>query len=158
MAVVEQVVAASPARVWAILADGWTYSDWVVGTAHIRAVDPQWPAPGSRIHHKAGPWPLSIHDSTVAIATDPPHMLRMRPRLWPLGEAEVHITLIAVDAARTKIRLTEDFRAGPLRWVRNKVNDLVMHRRNRESLRRLAELAVRRAAGHPAAGIKEGPS
>jgi len=144
MAVVEHIVAAPPSRVWAILADGWTYSDWVVGTVHIRDVDPGWPAPGSRIHHKAGPWPLSIHDSTVAIAVEAPHELHLRPRMWPLGEAEVHITLTEIDPQHTRIRLAEDFRAGPLLWVRTKVNDLVMHRRNRESLRRLADLAVRR--------------
>ncbi|MEJ3748900.1 SRPBCC family protein [Actinomycetes bacterium KLBMP 9797] len=146
MAVVEQTVAATPARIWAILCDGWTYSDWVVGTAHIRAVDPQWPAPGARIHHKAGPWPMSIKDSTVVVASEPEHMLHMRPRMWPLGEAEVHITLTEIDPGHTRIRLAEDFRAGPLRWVRTKLNDLVMHRRNRESLRRLADLAVRQPA------------
>src|SRR5207248_1475605 len=43
---VEQVVNATPDRVFEVLADGWTYSDWVVGTAHIRDVDPDWPAPG----------------------------------------------------------------------------------------------------------------
>jgi hypothetical protein len=151
MAVVEQTVATTPARVWAVLADGWTYSDWVVGTAHIRAVDPAWPAAGSRIHHKAGPWPLSIHDSTVAVASERPHTLFLRPRMWPMGEAEVRITLIEIDAGRTKIRLAEDFRAGPLRWARTKLNDLVMHRRNRESLRRLADLAVRRDAAEQSA-------
>ena len=35
----------------------------------------------------------------------------------------------------------EDFHAGPLQWVRNKINDLVLHARNAEALRRLAELA-----------------
>src|SRR5690606_23262165 len=54
MADVELRVPAPPERVEAVLADGWTYSDWVVGTAHIRDVDSDWPAPGSRIHHKAG--------------------------------------------------------------------------------------------------------
>jgi hypothetical protein len=45
----------------------------------------------------------------------------------------------------TRVRLAEDFQAGPLRWVRTKLNDLVLHYRNRESLRRLADLAVQRA-------------
>ncbi len=147
MAVVEQTVATTPARVWAILADGWSYSDWVVGTAHVRDVDPDWPAPGSRVHHKVGPWPLSIHDSTVAIASERPHSLVLRPRMWPLGEAEVHLTLTELETGGTRIRMAEDFHRGPLRWVRTKVNDLVMHRRNRESLRRLADLAVYRAPG-----------
>jgi len=33
------------------------------------------------------------------------------------------------------------FDAGPLRWVKNKINDLMLHARNAEALRRLAELA-----------------
>jgi hypothetical protein len=144
MAVVERTVVATPGQVWAVLSDGWTYSDWVVGTAHIRAVDQGWPEPGSRIHHKAGPWPVSIHDSTTVLAAHQQRTLHLRARAWPLGEAEVLITLVAVDAERTRIRLAEDFRAGPLLWVRTKINDLVMHRRNRESLRRLADLAERR--------------
>ncbi|GAA4450115.1 SRPBCC family protein [Phytohabitans houttuyneae] len=144
MAVVERTVAATPDRVWAVLADGWTYSDWVVGTAHVRDVDPGWPAPGTEIHHKAGPWPVSIHDSTSVISSDDLRELRLRPRLWPLGEAEVVITLTELDPGHTTVRIAEDFRAGPLRGARTKINDLVLHRRNRESLRRLADLAERR--------------
>jgi Polyketide cyclase / dehydrase and lipid transport len=142
MAEVAQTVAAPLDRVWAVLADGWTYSDWVVGTAHIRDVDPHWPRPGSRIHHKAGPWPLSLHDTTLVVACEQRRVLHLRPRMWPLGEAEVRITLTEVSPQRTRVTLAEDFRAGPLRWVRTKLNDLLMHRRNRESLRRLADLAV----------------
>jgi Polyketide cyclase / dehydrase and lipid transport len=145
MAVVERTVAATPDRIWSVLADGWTYSDWVVGTAHIRDVDAGWPAPGTEIHHKAGPWPVSLHDSTTVIESDELRLLHLRPRMWPLGEAEVVITLAELDPGHTTVRIAEDFRAGPLRWVRTKVNDLVMHRRNRESLRRLADLAERRA-------------
>lgn len=144
MAVVERTVAATPEQIWAVLADGWTYSDWVVGTAHIRDVDDGWPAPGTRIHHKAGPWPFSIHDSSRVVSGDAPRELRVRARLWPLGEAEVVITLIPIDAGHTTVRLAEEFCAGPLLGARNKVNDLVLHRRNRESLRRLADLAERR--------------
>ncbi|MFC0527408.1 SRPBCC family protein [Phytohabitans kaempferiae] len=145
MAEVERTVAATPDRVWTILADGWTYSDWVVGTAHIRDVDPDWPAPGTQIHHKAGPWPVSIHDSTMVIASDTFRELHLRPRLWPLGEADVLITLVELDPGHTTVRMAEDFHAGPLRGLRTAVNDLVIHRRNRESLRRLADLAERRA-------------
>src|SRR5918997_5484726 len=84
---------ASADRVYAVLANGWTYSDWVVGTAHIRDVDPGWPAPGTQIHHKAGPWPVSIHDSTTVVSSDDLREIHLRPRMWPLGEAEVVITL-----------------------------------------------------------------
>ncbi len=46
----------------------------------------------------------------------------------------------------TRITMEEDFEAGPLLFLRNKVNDLVLHRRNIESLRRLADIATREKA------------
>jgi hypothetical protein len=36
-------IAATRQRVWDVLANGWTYSGWVVGNSRIRAVDPAWP-------------------------------------------------------------------------------------------------------------------
>ena len=55
----------SPQSVFAVLADGWLYATWVVGAARIRAVDPQWPAEGSSIHHSVGSWPLLLDDTTT---------------------------------------------------------------------------------------------
>jgi hypothetical protein len=37
----------------------------------------------------------------------------------------------------------EQFTDGPLLGLRNKLSDLVLHRRNKESLRRLADIATR---------------
>jgi uncharacterized protein YndB with AHSA1/START domain len=147
MAIVERTIEAPPEAVFAVLADGWSYSDWVVGTAHIRAVDESWPQRGAKIHHKAGPWPMSLQDHTVSLECEPNRSVVMAPHLWPLGEATVRVTLAPAGAGRTRVRLEEDFHAGPLRWLRTKVNDLALHYRNRESLRRLGDLAVRRA--HP---------
>jgi Polyketide cyclase / dehydrase and lipid transport len=139
------MINASPSRVFAILADGWTYSDWVVGTAHIRDVERHYPAPGTAVHHKAGPWPVSLRDSSIVIDCEPDRMLLLRAGLWPLGEATVRFTLTPVGASATRVTMDEEFAAGPLHWVRTKINDLALHRRNKESLRRLADLAMRRA-------------
>ena len=147
MAHTEHVVNTTPERIFAVLADGWTYSDWVVGTAHIRDVDPDWPAPGTAIHHKAGPWPFSLRDSTHVLDCEPPRMLLLAPRLWPLGAARVRIVLTPVEAGRaTRIDLTEDIAEGRLHWLRTKADDLALRWRNKESLRRLADLAVHRAS------------
>ena len=147
VAIVQRTVQAPPDKVFAVLADGWTYSDWVVGTAHIRDVDPSWPAPGSRLHHKAGPWPLSLKDSSSVVAVTPDRELILKVGLWPLGQARVQFRLEPVGAAATRIVMEEDFEAGPLLAVRNKINDLVLHRRNAESLSRLADIATREKAG-----------
>lgn len=141
---VERVVKAPPEKVYSVLTDGWTYSDWVVGTAHIREVDAGWPGPGTKIHFKAGPWPMSIHDTTLALASEPPRRLVLQPRLWPVGALTVAIELTPLAPNTTRVTMQEDVAAGPVRWLRTKVNDLLLHGRNRESLRRLADLAERR--------------
>ena len=58
MAQTSCVIHASWDAVWAVLSDGWGYAGWVVGTIKIRAVDPDWPSVGSRLHHAVGSWPL----------------------------------------------------------------------------------------------------
>jgi hypothetical protein len=71
----------------------------------------------------------------------------IRPRLWPFGEARVHITL-EDTGEHTRIVIEEQFSGGPLLVLRNQLNDMILGRRNRESLRRLGRRrAFRRAAG-----------
>ncbi|GLW29358.1 SRPBCC family protein [Actinoplanes regularis] len=141
MAEVTRTIRTAAEQVYAILADGWTYSDWVVGTAHIRDVDASWPEPGTRLHHKVGPWPLSINDTSTVIALKPGRELTLRARIWPLGEAVVHITLEPINPGETRVTMYEEFQEGPLHWFNNKITDLALHGRNAEALLRLAELA-----------------
>ncbi len=143
MAIVQRTIQAPPDRVFAVLADGWTYSDWVVGTVHIRDVDESWPAPGSKLHHKAGPWPMSLHDSSTVVSMVPNRELFLKAGLWPLGQARIKFLLEPAGAAATRVTMQEDFEAGPLLFLRNKINDLILHRRNIESLRRLSDIATR---------------
>jgi uncharacterized protein YndB with AHSA1/START domain len=143
VAIVQRTVQAPPEQVFAVLANGWTYSDWVVGTVHIRDVDAHWPQVGAKLHHKAGPWPLSLHDSSEVLAVEQNRSLALRAGLWPLGAATVEVILDPLGGGATLITIKEDFEAGPLRWARNKINDLVLHRRNIETLRRLADIAER---------------
>lgn len=144
MAQTQYTINAPPERVFAVLSDGWTYSDWVVGTAHIREVDPTWPAPGSRLHITAGVWPLTLRGQTRALASEAPSRLVLRPKLWPLGELTATFTLAPTGNGSTRVTLAEDFDAGPMRWIRTKINDLLLHTRNREALRRLADIIERR--------------
>jgi uncharacterized protein YndB with AHSA1/START domain len=145
VAIVQRTVQASPQQIFTVLADGWTYSDWVVGTVHIRDVDESWPQVGAKLHHKAGPWPLSLHDSSTVLAMEQDRRLKLRAGLWPLGSAVVEMILEPRTDGGTRITMKEDFEAGPLLWARNKLNDLVLHRRNIESLRRLTDIVLRSA-------------
>src|SRR5690242_18115313 len=77
-----RVIGTSPDRIFAVLADGWSYASWVVGAAHIRDVDRDWPAVGTRVHHRVGPWPLQINDQTVVRAVRPGRLLELAARAW----------------------------------------------------------------------------
>jgi uncharacterized protein YndB with AHSA1/START domain len=147
MAEVEYVIRTTPEQVFAVLADGWCYSDWVVGTAHIRDVDPAFPAAGSRLRHKSGPWPVSIKDESVVLECEPPYLLVLKVRTWPAGAGIVRLMLTVEGAGATRVTMAEQFVEGPLRWIRSGIDGIVLHRRNSESLRRLADLALNRTAG-----------
>jgi hypothetical protein len=71
-------------------------------------------------------------------------MLHLRVRVWPFGEAQVRITLAQIGNSSTRVVMDEQFEQGPASFVRNKVGDVVLHWRNKEALRRLADLATRR--------------
>lgn len=71
MATVDCSIAATPAEVFAVLANGWFYSNWVVGTSHMRAVEAEWPERGSRLFHATGVWPVVVRDESVVEQADP---------------------------------------------------------------------------------------
>jgi hypothetical protein len=140
-AVVRRTIDAVPARVWAVLADGWLYPSWVVGASRMRDVDRSWPAPGSRLHHSVGLWPLLIDDRTEVIGSVPQKELLLRAHGWPAGAAEVLIELTPVGEHATEVSIREDAVAGPARLVPPQLRQLSVIPRNREALRRLAFLA-----------------
>lgn len=127
---------ASPGRVFAALSDGWDYASWVVGASHIRDVDAGWPAPGTRIHHAVGPWPLCIRDTTTVEELEPGVRLALQARIWPMGEAHIVFTL-EPDGAGTALSMVETTEAGLLRLA-GPVGEAMMMVRNKESLSRLA--------------------
>lgn len=131
--------------VLAVLADGWTYATWVVGTVRIRGVDPGWPGPGSRIAHSVGVWPLLLDDVTAVVAWDPAGRLELQARGWPAGEARV-VVEVRGDGDTCLVRLREDAVRGPGSLVPRPLRAAALRPRNRESLRRLALLAERRAS------------
>ncbi len=132
--------------VFAILADGWLYSTWVVGASRIREVDSTWPEPDARLHHSAGVWPLLLNDTTLSLEWAPPRRAVFQARGWPAGEAKVEIT-VTPGAGQCRVEITEDVTHGPFRVVPKPIRSALINPRNRESLRRLRFLAVGRAAG-----------
>jgi uncharacterized protein YndB with AHSA1/START domain len=141
----ERFMPVAPEAVWDALSDPGGYAYWVVGVKTIRDADPQWPAAGSRLHHTTGMGPIEVSDHTLALESRRPELLRLRSKGRPLGTATVTLRMTPRDGGTT-VRMTEtlDWPLAPLRL--NPLVHLVTRGRNAESLMRLEELAMRRAA------------
>jgi hypothetical protein len=135
-----------PDKVWAVLADGWLYPLWVVGATRMRDVERTWPQVGAKIHHSAGVWPLVVNDNTEVLESDPGRFLRLRARGWPLGEAEVAITLTA-SGPNTLVEIKEKAVSGPGSLIPGPIEAVTIKWRNVETLRRLAFIAENRQEG-----------
>lgn len=153
MNTVSLTVPADPHRVFAVLSDGWSYAGWVVGASHIRKVDPDWPAVGSRIHHSVGVWPVPVKDTTEVIGLEPDRYLELRVNIWPLGAGQVRLDLRPAGTGATRVLIGETFVGGPGRLLPDPVVAPLINARNRESLKRLGDIAVgRRPSAAPPAG------
>jgi uncharacterized protein YndB with AHSA1/START domain len=130
----------SPQQVFAVLGDGWLYPLWVVGASRMRDVDDGWPAPGTKLHHSFGTWPLLIDDTTEVLDLQPDHRLVLEARGWPVGTARVEITVEAAGGG-SLVSIAEDVSDGPARLIPQPVRVAGIDVRNRETLRRLAYLA-----------------
>jgi uncharacterized protein YndB with AHSA1/START domain len=139
-----RIIGTSPDRIFAVLADGWLYASWVVGAAHIRDVDRGWPAVGTRVHHRIGPWPLQLDDHTEVRAVEPDRMIELGARMWPVGAAYIRLELEPVAAGSTRVRMAETVCAGAGRLLPGRVQALLLRPRNDEALRRLDDIAVHR--------------
>ena len=138
------IIDASATDVWDVLADGWLFPLWVVGACRIRAVQPSWPAEGSRIHHSVGVWPGVVDDHTEVLARHEGRALRLRARAWPFGEAEVLITVTPSDG-QSEVTILEEAVSGPGRFVPAVIRKPAIAWRNAETLRRLALIVEGRA-------------
>lgn len=134
------MVQASATQVWDVLADGWLYPVWVVGATRMREVDGSWPQQGARLHHSVGVWPAMVSDYTEVLAVEPGRSLKLRARGWPMGEAEVLVTLTP-DGPETSVRIEEDVVSGPGLLTPEPVRAVLLGMRNVETLQRLAFIA-----------------
>ena len=129
--------------VWAVLADGWLYPLWVVGATHMRAVDENWPAVGSQLHHSVGVWPLQLSDTTTVLEVEPGRMLTLQARAWPAGTARVVIRLEPTTQG-CRIHMAEEADRGVGWLVPSLVQAPGVLLRNTETLSRLRDVAEHR--------------
>lgn len=133
----------TPREVFDVLRDGFTYGDWVVGTRTIRAVDADWPAPGSRLHYTIGYGPLRKDDETQCLSYEPETSIELEARAWPAGTAHIRITAERIDVG-TRVEIDEKPHRGPARLLHNPLLDMLIKARNVETLRRLEGQAAGR--------------
>ena len=132
-------------HVWNQMTDAWMYTGWVVGSSHIRGVDPEWPCVGSRIHHEVGGWPFTIKDFSKVLELDEPRHIVLQARGWPLfGEARVELDLSVIEPGTTLVRMLEQPTNGPGKWLDNPLLEYVLAKRVRECLKRLKTIAENR--------------
>jgi hypothetical protein len=136
-------VAAPRQQVWDVLADGWTYAQWVVGNSRMRAVDRDWPAPGTIIKHSIGVWPLVINDETVVQSCEPLQELVLLAKIGPVGAALVTLRLHDIPGG-CRVEMPEVPAMGPIDIIPDRLALIAFWPRNKESLWRLAALAERR--------------
>lgn len=142
-------VPVGPELVWEVLCDAWNYPVFVVGTAHMRAVEGDWPTTGAVLHHSFGAWPLMRRGTSTCDAVDPGRRIELTARGWPLGEAHVVISLLGRGGG-TVVTIEEDAVRGPGTWVPRPLRGIAIGLRNRELLARLEDLAVGRLDATPA--------
>ena len=129
----------SPARVFETLIDARAYERWLVGCKRIRAVDRSWPSLGSRFHHEVGVGPLSIKDSTRVVELEEGRELLLEARARPAGIAAVRIS-VEPNGDGSTVTMAEEVRSGPSKMIPKPITDVMVHARNKESLRRLKNL------------------
>ncbi|MGW7537329.1 SRPBCC family protein [Amycolatopsis sp. NPDC054798] len=161
MVEVSRTVPAPPEAVFDVLADGWSYSGWVVGSCHIRDVDPSWPAVGARIHHSIGGWPLQLEDTTAVLAVEPGVSLELEARGGAFATAKIVLSLAPDGAGGTRVSMAEWATGGIGGLLPESLQALALAPRNKESLARLSAMALGRWRGtgaEHAAGRAQDPS
>jgi NAD(P)-dependent dehydrogenase (short-subunit alcohol dehydrogenase family)/uncharacterized protein YndB with AHSA1/START domain len=140
---------ATPEEVFAALADPDCYPRWVVGAAGIRDSDEEFPAVGSRFHHKVGSWPVGVKDYTEVMELDRPNGIVLKAKARPLGTATIKLEL-RESAGGTEVRMEEvpGDRMTSL-VVGNPVADTALRVRNAEALARLKRLVEGVPEGDP---------
>jgi uncharacterized protein YndB with AHSA1/START domain len=126
-----------PDAVFEVLADPRFLANWVVGASRTRRLEGRWPEVGSVIHHTQL---MLLNDTTTVVECDRPRRLRLEARARPLAVVDVDIRLDA-EADGTRIVLDERTIGGLAAAAPRALNEVLIHLRNREAVRRLRWLA-----------------
>jgi len=123
--------------VFAVIADPHTYPAWLVGNAEVREVEPDWPRPGSKFHHRVGIGPFTLADSSEVVEIEPGRLLRLHVRARPFISAMSTFRVVG-DGVRTVVSLEEEPVLRLVGAIVRPLMDPLTHVRNHASLRQLA--------------------
>ncbi|MCI3225012.1 SRPBCC family protein [Streptomyces sp. NP-1717] len=156
MAVRHRLIERPVADVWAVLADGSRYGDWVVGTSGSRPEEGVWPEVGSSITYtiRLGRW--SASGSTVVRRCEEPGVLELEADSGRLGTARIAVE-VRPWGENALVIIDEHPLRGPGGLLHNTAVDTLLQLRHRSMLARLADV-VENAPAHPrAAGSNARP-
>jgi carbon monoxide dehydrogenase subunit G len=152
MAVVNVLVRRPPEDVWRVLADGYSYAQWVPGTREIRAVDDGWPRVSTSLHYTVGVGPFRLRGATTVRRAEPGRQLGLEADGGPLGTARISIDLLDWGEDTVVVLDEHPLRGPGYRW-HNALSDAFLLLRGRPMVHRLGELVERRTApAGPATG------
>jgi hypothetical protein len=143
MAIRNVLIPCKPDAVWSVLADGYSYADWVVGTKKIHSVDQNWPHVGSSLRFTAGLGRLSLTDFTTSRFCVPGSRLELEARALPFGSVRISIEILPWGDESLVI-IDEHPLRGPSPLLENPLVEIGLTIRNRQMLRRLARAVENR--------------
>ncbi|MDP8928062.1 MAG: SRPBCC family protein [Actinomycetota bacterium] len=132
-----------PAQVFEVLLDPGSYAHWVVGSKVTRGVDEDWPAPGAAFYHASGAGPGEVKDQTKVLEIEASRRLLLEAYFRPLGVMRVELRLAPADGG-TSVTMEENPAPGTALSRIGPLLSPIIHLRNKESLRRLKQLAEQR--------------
>ncbi|MFF3493227.1 SRPBCC family protein [Streptomyces sp. NPDC002795] len=149
MAVRNRLVRKPPAAVWAVLADGSRYGEWVVGTDSSRQEGEAWPELGATLEYtvRVGPWTGT--GKTTVRDVGPPRRIELEADSGPLGSARIAIE-VRPWGDQTLVIINEHPLRGPGAALHNAAFDVILQLRHRRMLARLADVVERTQRQTPA--------
>lgn len=148
MAVRHRLIKCSPEDVWAVLADGTRYSEWVVGTAVSRPVRGQWPQVDSAIGFQIRLGPARLTNQTVVRRCEEGAALELEAHAGFLGTARIAVEL-RPWGEHCLVIVDEHPLQGAGGVLHNFGVEAVIQLRHRAMLARLAKVCENRAGPEP---------
>ncbi|GAA2454221.1 SRPBCC family protein [Streptomyces glaucus] len=142
MAVRHRLIKVPPQTVWAVLADGSRYAEWVVGTSASRPLRGQWPQVGASIAYEVAIGPVHLTNETVVRRCEEGSVLELEAQAGALGTARVAMEL-RPWGEHTLVIVDEHPLQGAGGTLHNAAVDVLLQLRHRAMLRRLAETCER---------------